>query len=190
MLDLGKLRKINENQPLDKNAVLDQYRMVLGRLDHMSEMVEALKKSAAKDMKALETTRFSDEKISRAYEFSGLATEVCDSANYDVRKTYDNFDESLKKRFIPFRKFFKGLKKHALKRDIVVCECPYDLDNISHHDNLYFRVKKGNRDMLVAMGESYKHLAKHILLHLHDETEEEIAFENAVGEIEDLLNKG
>lgn len=44
--------------------------------------------------------------------------------------------------------------------------------------------------MLVAMGESYKHLAEHILLHLHDETEEEIAFENAVGEIEDLLNKG
>lgn len=188
MLNLGKLNQsLPKNQPLDKNAILGQYREMLERLEHMSHEIEALKRDAAKDMKELETTRFSDEKISRAYEFFILAAEVCDSENYDVTKTFDKFDRNMKERFTPLSKFFERLKKYALKRDIVINKGVSDLDNLSSFDTIYFRVTTKGHDMLINIADSYERYTTHILRNLHDKTAEETALMEAVNDLESLL---
>ena len=188
MLDLNNLNQsLPKNQPLDKNAILGQYREMLERLEHMSHEIEALKRDAAKDMKELETTRFSDEKISRAYEFFILAAEVCDSENYDVTKTLDKCDRNMRERFAPLSKFFEGLKKYALKRDIVINKGASNLDNLSFFDTIYFRVTTKGRDMLINIADSYERYTTHILRNLHDKTAEETALIEAVDDLESLL---
>ena len=190
MLDLNNLNQfstLKKDQPLDKTAILDQYREMLERLEHMSHEIEALKRDAAKDMKELETTRFSDEKISRAYEFFILAAEVCDSENYDVTKTFDKFDRNMRERFAPLNKFFEGLKKYALKRDIVINKGASNLDNLSSFDTIYFRVTTKGRDMLINIADSYERYTTHILRNLHDKTAEETALIEAVNDLESLL---
>lgn len=183
MLDLSKLGLLKKDQPLDKNAVLNQYREMLEKLEHMSHEIEALKRDAAKDMEELETTRFSDEKISRAYEFFGLAAEVCDDENYNVSETYDKFEQDLKKKFLPCRKFVEKVKEYAERRGFSVKETVYP-HQISTTDHIDIIIAKGDAEAIAEMKESYEKCAQHILPHLHDKTAEDRAFREIADELE------
>lgn len=182
MLDLSKLDQfLPKDRPLDKNAVLDRYREMLEKLEHMSHEIEALKRDAAKDIKELETTRFSDEKISRAYEFFILAAEVCDSENYEVLKAYQSLDEKMKKDFFSPVKFFNKLKKYAAERGILVDTYVYP-DQL-RVDLLDFYFQKDHLRAEANMRESYEQCAHRILSHLHDKAEEKAAFKEIVDKL-------
>jgi hypothetical protein len=182
MLDLSKLGLLKKDQPLDKNAVLNQYREMLEKLEHMSHEIEALKRDAAKEIQDVESTPFSKKKISRCHEFFVLAAEVCDTENYDVTKAYENLDEKMKKEFLPPVKFFKELKKYAAERGISVDTCVYP-DQL-RVDLLDFYFQKGHLRATTDMRESYEKCAQRILSHLHDKSEEEAAFKEIVDELE------
>ena len=184
MLNLSKLDQfLPKNQPLDKNGILDRYHEMLEKLEHMSHEIEALKRDAEKDMKKLETTEFSDEKISRAYEFFGLAAEVCDSESYDVRKEYDKLDRDLKKEFIPCRKFVEKVKEYAEQRGFSVKETVYP-HQIKTTDHIDIIIAKGDTRAIAEMKESYEKCAQCILPHLHDKTAEDRAFREIADELE------
>ena len=184
MLDLSKLDQyLPKDQPLDKTAILDRYREMLEKLEHMSKVVEALKKDTEKEMKELETTEFSDKKISRAYEFFGLAAEACDIENYDVRETYDKLDRDLKKKFLPCRKFVEKVKEYAEQRGFLVKETVYP-HQISTVDHIDIVVAKGDTRAIATMKDAYEQCAQRILPHLHDKTAEDRAFREIADELE------
>lgn len=184
MLNLSKLNQyLPKDQPLDKNTILDRYREMLEKLEHMSKVVEGLKKDTEKEMKELETTEFSDKKISRAYEFFGFAAEMCDDENYDVMKTYDKFDRDLKKEFLPCRKFVEKVKEYAEQRGFSVKETVYP-HQISTTDHIDIIIAKGDTRAWADMKESYEKCAQRILPHLHDKTAEDRAFREIADELE------
>lgn len=183
MLDLSKLNQsLPKDQPLDKNSILNRYREMLEKLEHMSHEIEALKRDAAKEIQDVESTPFSKKKISRCHEFFVLAAEVCDTENYYVTEAYKSLDEKMKKEFLPPVKFFKELKKYAAERGISVDACVYPDQLRTDLLDLYFQ--KGRLRATADMRESYERYAQRILSHLHDWAEEDAAFKEIVDELE------
>ena len=156
---------------------------MLEKLEHMSHEIEALRRDAEKDMKELETTRFSDKKISRAYEYFGLAAEVCENNSCDVLKVYQNLDEKTKKEFLPCRKFVEKVKEYAEQRGFSVKETVYP-DQIATTDHIDLLITKGDTRAIAEMKESYEKCAQRILPHLNDKTAEDRAFREITDELE------
>ena len=124
-----------------------------------------------------------EEKISRAYEYFGLAAEVCENNSHDVLKVYQNLDEKMKKKFLPCRKFVEKVKKYAEQRGFSVKETVYP-DHIATTDHIDLLITKGDKRAFADMKESYEECAQRILPHLHDKTAEDRAFREIADELE------